>query len=175
MKMLKGVIFVLGGLFIMATIMGLLMPGHVIISKAEPMTGDSMKIFEQLSDLKKWKNWQPVFKADSAQVSYSEITDGVNSYAEWTTNGKKNRLLITEKKYPVVKISLQREGETDVVNILSLMPVQEQGNMQVQWEAITKLGWLPWQRFGGLFIERMSGPGYETALQSLKEYIESHQ
>lgn len=175
MNKLKGVVFVLGGLFIMATLMGLLMPGQVVISKAQPMTGDSLKIFEQLSDLRNWKNWQPVFKADSAQVNYSSVSDRVNSFAEWTTNAKKNRLLITEKKYPVVKILLQREGEKDVVNIFSLMPVQEQGNMQVQWEADSKLGWLPWDRFGGLFIENMSGPGYENSLKSLKEFIESHQ
>ena len=175
MKMLKGVIFVLGGLFIMATIMGLLMPGKVVITNAEPMTGDSAKIFEQVSDLRNWKNWQPVFKADSGQVNFSTASGQVNSFAEWTTNGKKNRLLIAEKKYPFVKILLEREGETDVVNIISLMQVQEQGNMQVRWDVITKLGWLPWQRFGGLFIERMSGPGYETALKSLKEYIEAHQ
>lgn len=174
MKLIKGVLFVLVGLFIMVTLISLLIPSRVVVTRAVPVTGDSLKIFDEVSDLKKWKDWQPVFQADSANIRYSTVTDNINSSAEWETNGKKNRVVITEKKYPVVKLALQREGENEVENIISLMPVQEQGNMQVQWTSVTKLKWYPWEKFGGIFLEKITGPGYEAALKSLKDYLETH-
>ena len=173
--MIKGVVFVLAGLFLLVTLISLLMPSKVVVARGVSMHGDSVKIFNQIADLKNWKNWQPVFKEDSADVRYSAVTDQVNSYAEWSTGGKVNKLVITEKKYPYITVALQRAGENDVQNMFSLMPVQEQGNMQVQWQSVTKLKWYPWEKFGGIFIEKMSGPGYEAALNALKEYVESHQ
>ena len=54
-----------------------------------------------------------------------------------------------------------------------MFPVQEQGNMQVQWQAVVHLKWYPWEKFSGIFIEKMAGQGYEDALQSLKSYVEN--
>ena len=175
MKMIKGVVFVLAGLFLLVTLISLLMPSKVVVVRGVSMHGDSVKIFNQIADLKNWKNWQPALKQDSAAVTYSAVTDQVNSEAQWSTAGKVNKLVITEKKYPYVTVALQRAGENDVQNMFTLMPVQEQGNMQVQWQSITKLKWYPWEKFGGIFIEKMTGPGYEAGLNSLKEYVESHQ
>jgi hypothetical protein len=175
MKMIKGVLFVFVGLFLLVTLISLLMPSKVVVARGVSMHGDSVKIFNQIADLRNWKNWQPVFKENSAGITYGPTTDQVNSYAQWTTGGKVNKLVITDKKYPTVTIALQREGENDVQNMFTLMPVQEQGNMQVQWQSITKLKWYPWEKFGGIFVEKMTGPGYEAGLNSLKEYVESHQ
>ncbi len=174
MKMLKGALFVFVGLFVMMTLISLLIPSKVVIAKATTVQADSVKLFKEISDLKNWKHWHPVFMNDSIGITYSEITDKVSSFASWTTTGKENKLVIAKISYPVVEILLQRAGENDVVNIFSVMPVLEQGNMQLQWQSITKLKWYPWEKFSGIFIEKMSGAGYEVALESLKKYLESH-
>ena len=175
MRALKGMLFVFAGLFILVTLISLLLPGRVVTTRAESMQGDSMKIFREISDLARWKDWQPVFMSDSAAISFSPVTDEQGSSAEWSSSGKKNKLIISEKKYPYVKILLKREGDNDLENILSVTPVQEQGNMQVQWEAINHLKWYPWQKFGGIFIEKISGTGYEEALKSLHRFMNEHQ
>jgi Polyketide cyclase / dehydrase and lipid transport len=172
MKLIKGAIFVFVGLFVMVTLISLLIPSRIVTARAVTVQADSTKLFNEISDLKNWKNWHPVFKADSTALSFSPITNQVNSTAEWTQNSKTYKVVIVEKKYPLVKINLQREGEKDIENILTLMPVQEQGNMQVQWQAVVHLRWYPWEKFGGIFIEKMAGQGYEDALQSLKKYVE---
>lgn len=174
MKMLKGALFVFVGLFVMMTLISLLIPSKVVIAKATTVQADSVKLFNEISDLKNWKHWHPVFMNDSAGITYSEFTDKIHSFASWTTTGKENKLLISKINYPVVEILLQRAGENDVINIFSVMPVLEQGNMQLQWQSITKLKWYPWEKFSGIFIEKMSGAGYEVALESLKKYLESH-
>ena len=112
---------------------------------------------------------------DSNRMNFSTSSTNVNDFVEWNSNNKINRILIVERKYPYIKILLQREGENDMENIIALREVQEQGNMQVQWTSITKLKWYPWEKFSGIFIEKMSGSGYEAALASLKTYVESHQ
>lgn len=175
MKMIKGAVFVFAGLFIFLTLISLLIPGRIVTTRAETVQADSLKLYSEISDLKNWKHWHPVFVQDSAAMQFSKSSNEVNDYAQWSTNGKTNTIIITEKKFPYVKFLLKREGENDMENILALREVQEQGNMQVQWTSITKLKWYPWEKFSGIFIEKMAGSGYETALASLKIYVESHQ
>ena len=172
--MIKGVLFVFVGLFFLIFLISLLIPSRIVITRATTLHADSVKLFNEISDLKNWKHWHPVFKNDSAAIHFSPVTNEINSAAEWKVLGKINRLIITEVKYPYVKIALQQAGQNDVENILSLLPVHEQGNFQVQWMSVTKLNWYPWEKFGGIFIEKMSGGGYESALSSLKDYIETH-
>ena len=174
MKMIKGVLFVFAGLFFLITLISLLIPSRIVITRATTVHADSVNLFNEISDLKNWNHWHPVFKNDPAAIHFSPVTNQINSTAEWKALGKINRLIITEVKYPYVKIALQQAGQNDVENILSLLPVHEQGNLQVQWMSITKLNWYPWEKFGGIFIEKMSGGGYESALSSLKDYIETH-
>ncbi len=175
MKILKGALIVFIGIFIFITLISLLIPSKIVTARAVAVNADSMSLFNEISDLKNWKHWHPVFIQDSASIKISNAANEEKEYAEWITKGKKNTILIIAKKYPSITFLLKREGENDSENTLSLMAVQEQGNMQVQWVSVIKLKWYPWEKFSGIFIEKMAGPGYEMALQSLKIYVESHQ
>ena len=175
MKILKGALIVFIGIFIFITLISLLIPSKIVTARAVAVQADSVRLYNEISNLKNWKNWHPVFMNDSGNIKISNVGNKENEYAEWITKGKKNTILITAKKYPSVTFLLKREGENDSENTLSLMAVEEQGNMQVQWVSVIKLKWYPWEKFSGIFIEKMAGPGYEMALQSLKLYVESHQ
>jgi len=175
MKVVKGALVVFIGLFIFVTLISLLIPSRIITTRAETVQADSVKLYSEIADLKNWKHWHPVFMQDSAKMNFSASSTNVNDFVEWSSNNKKNRILIAERKFPYIKVLLQRDGENDMENIIALREVQEQGNMQVQWTSITKLKWYPWEKFSGIFIEKMAGSGYEVALASLKKYVESHQ
>ncbi|MCY7293270.1 MAG: hypothetical protein LH615_13915 [Ferruginibacter sp.] len=175
MKILKGALIVFIGIFVFITLISLLIPSRIVTARAVAIQSDSIKLFNEISDLKKWKNWHPVFMNDTSAIKISSSVNMINDYAEWTTKGKKTSIVFTEVKYPIITFLLKREGENDSQNTISVMAVQEQGNMQAQWVAITKLKWYPWEKFSGIFIEKMAGSGYEIALQSLKSYVESHQ
>jgi hypothetical protein len=172
MGKVKAVLFVFVGLFILMTLISLLIPSRIVLVSATTLKADSMQLYEEVSDLQKWKRWHPVFKADSANINFSTPSNKINAYAEWETKGKKNRIVIISKVYPTVEIALQREGENDVRNILTILPVYEQGNMQVQWQSITTLKWYPWEKFSGIFIEKMAGSSNDLALESLKAFLE---
>jgi hypothetical protein len=172
MKLIKGALLVCIGLFVMITLISLLIPNRIVTARAVTVQADSIKLFAEISDVKNWKNWHPVLKSDTAALTFSTVTDQINSSVAWMQKGKSYKLIILEKKYPLVKINLQIDGEKDIENILTLMPVQEQGNMQVQWQSINHLKWYPWEKFAGIFMEKMVGEGNEEALQSLKKYVE---
>lgn len=172
MKMIKAVFFVFVGLTIMITLISLLIPSRIVTASAVSVQADSTKLFSEVSELKNWRHWHPAFKNDSSILNFTSSKNELNDIATWEQNGKAYQMVVTEKKYPLVKINIQAKGEKDVENVFTLMPVMEQGNMQVQWQAVTNLKWYPWEKFSGIFLEKMAGAGNEEALKSLKSFVE---
>lgn len=173
MKKLKGVLFVLAGLFIVVTLFSLLMPSKVMTVRSVLVHADGGLVLSEVADLKKWKRWQPVFANDSNNIKISEPSDKLNSFATWSTNSKENKLLITDINESQVKFSLTRKGEKDVANIVSVYPVKDNNGVQVEWRVLTTLRWYPWEKFRGIFLDKITGPGYEMALNNLKELTEN--
>jgi len=167
MRLVKGFILAMAGLFIMITLVSLLIPSRVVVSRGVEVNATAAKVFAEINNLRNWQHWHPVFKNDSSKVSYS------NSSCEWESNGKKNKFLITADSAQRVTISLEREGENAVTNYISVLPLSDSNRVQVEWRAVNKLKWYPWEKFYGIFIERFSGPGYEDALNGLKGYVEA--
>ena len=174
MRLIKGFIFALAGLFIMITLLSLLIPSTVIVARGVVVNAHAPKVIAEMANLHHWKHWQPVFKADSGKMIFGEDRTTKNSFCEWESNGKKNKFLITAVAENQITTSLLREGENDVVNIISILPLADTSQVQVEWKALTKLKWYPWEKFYGIFIEKLTGQGYEDALNGLKNYLESH-
>ena len=174
MRMIKGFLFVITGLFIMITLVSLFIPSRVIVVRGVEVNANSQKVFDEIRNFHNWHHWQPVFKADPAKMRYSADSTTAGSFCEWESNGKKNKLLFTTMDPNRVTVSLSREGEIDVTNVISVLPLSDSNRVQVEWQALTRLKWYPWEKFYGIFIEKMTGSGYEDALNSLKSYVESH-
>lgn len=172
MRLIKGFFFAVAGLSIVVTLFSLLMPSKVMTVRSVVIHAKSDKVFSEIADLEKWKHWHPVFMQDSTSMHFSETTSGVHSFAEWTTNGKKNKLLIVEVLPGQLKATLTRPGEHEINNYITVTPLKDSNNVQAEWTVITKLKWFPWEKFSGIFIDKMTGPGYENALNNLKELIE---
>jgi len=172
MRFLKGFVFAITGLFIVITLLSLLMPSKVMTVRSVVIHGTTQQVFAEIADLGNWKRWHPVFQQDSNTIEISNPSAGVNASAEWTTNGKKNKLLITEILSTQFKADLSRTGENTVANIISVTALKDSNNVQAEWRTLTKLKWYPWEKFSGIFVDKMTGPGYEAALNNLKELIE---
>ena len=172
MKMIKGFLFVVTGLFILITLVSLLMPSRIMTAKTVMINSDDSSIMAAIEDLQQWKNWHPVFMDEQAGVKIPGPSAGANAYAVWETNGKENKLQITNSTPGQVTLSLQRPGENEVINLFSLATIKDSPGIQVEWRTTTTLKWYPWEKFSGIFYDKMTGPGYEAALQSLKKYAE---
>ena len=164
----------MAGLFIMITLVSLLIPSNVQVTRGVVVNATAQQVFAQIANLQNWKNWQPVFKSNPLTLRFSKDSTTVNSYCEWESGGNQNKFIITAIGENQLTISLVRKGENDVVNRLSVLPLADPGQVQVEWSALTKLKWYPWEKFYGIFIEKISGGGYDEALKSLKFFVESN-
>ena len=174
MRLFKGFIIVLAGLFIFVTILSLFIPSKLVVTRAVVIHAPADKVFAEVSDLQNWKHWQPVFINDSAAIHFEKDAQGVSNSCSWESKGKKNKMSITGRKDNSLMATLSREGENDVLNTISILPLPDINQVQAEWSVLIKLKWYPWEKFYGIFIEKVSGQGYEDALNSLKNYTENH-
>ncbi len=174
MRLIKGFILALTGLFIMITLVSLLIPSQVMVARGVVINGSAKKVFAEISDLHNWPHWQPVFKNDSLKLNFSPLDNGPNRYCEWETRGKKNKIIIMVHGDHEITATLSRQGENDVENTITILPLADTNTVQVEWKALTKLKWYPWEKFYGIFIEKLTGQGYEDALNGLKTYVQDH-
>jgi hypothetical protein len=174
MRLFKGFFIVLTGLFVFITILSLFIPSRLMVSRAVVINANAGKVFNELSNLQNWKHWQPVFMKDSSQINLKTDANGMSNYCEWDSKGKKNIVEITKKNNNSIAAVLKRPGENDVENTISILPLTDSNRVQAEWNVMIKLKWYPWEKFYGIFIEKISGQGYEDALNSLKNYVENH-
>lgn len=175
MRFVKPFLFVATGFFILITLISLIIPSKVMTTKSVTIHAPNEKIAGAIKDLQMWRHWHPVFKADSAVMLISRPSTGVGAHAEWQQAGKKNSLTITGIFPEGLKIALARPGEKVVENSLLILPMEEAGTFHVEWRSLTRLKWYPWEKFAGIFVSDMTGPGYEAALNELKKYVETPQ
>jgi hypothetical protein len=174
MRLFKGFFIVLTGLFIFITILSLFIPSKLMVSRAVVINAGAGKVLSEVSNLQNWKHWQPVFKNDSANINYRTDANGISNYAEWNSKDQKNIIEITSKNNNSIAAILKRPGENDVLNTISVLPLADSNQVQAEWNVLIKLKWYPWEKFYGIFIEKISGQGYEDALNCLKQYVENH-
>ena len=174
MRLFKGFFIVLAGLFIFITILSLFIPSKLMVTRAVVINAKADKVFNEVSDLRNWKHWQPVFIRDSANIRFDVDANGASNSCTWESKGKENKMLITGKQNNAIAAILVRKGENDVLNTISILPLADSNQVQAEWNVLIKLKWYPWQKFYGLFIEKLSGQGYEDALNSLKAYTENN-
>lgn len=174
MRLFKGFFIVLAGLFIFITILSLFIPSRLMVTRAVVINAPAGKVFNEINNLHNWKHWQPVFINDSAKITFNTGADGVSDFCEWDSKGKKNTVTITSKSNNSIAAVLKRSGETDVQNTISILPLADSSQVQAEWNVLIRLKWYPWEKFYGIFIEKISGQGYEDALNSLKSYVENN-
>jgi hypothetical protein len=171
MKIAKGVLFAIAGLFLMVTLFSLLMPSRVVTTRAMVIQAPKKNIVSALQDLNQWKTWNPLFSGDSSTIMLSNPSSGIGAYIQWGKQ-QKNKFTITENLPEGVRFTLSRDGELPIENSIVALALQDSTGYQVEWTAVTKLKWYPWEKFAGIFTGEITGPGYESALAGLRDYAE---
>ncbi len=174
MRLFKGFFIVLLGLFVVVTIMSLFIPSKIMVTKGVVINADAEKVLAEIKNLQNWKHWQPVFMVDSSNLTFKDEENGIFKTCEWESKGKKNKITIKSQSKEGVNVSLNREGENEVLNTITVLPLSDTNQVQVDWNVLIKLKWYPWEKFYGIFIEKITGDGYEAALNSLKKHVEAN-
>ncbi len=174
MRVIKAFLVGATGLFIIITLFSLLIPSRVRVSRAVMINNTTVgKVYHQIANFENWKNWHPIFTVDSANLAGNPTAiTGTDSGCIITYHGRDVRVSLISADSTSVKFLLQADGENDVDNDILITSLPSQNAVQVEWRAITRLHWYPWEKFYGIFIDKLTGPGHEAALNGLKDFIE---
>lgn len=170
MKAVKGFLFVLTGLFILVTLFSLLMPSRIITVRSVDVDGSKAVVMQALNQLPAWKQWHPLL--ESKEVIFTNSDSGKGSKASWVEGGKTVTLTLTQVLDDGIAFTVDRKGDNTIDNNIIVAPINGTDSLQVEWRAVTKLKWYPWEKFSGIFVSDITGPGYQSALNSLKQYAE---
>lgn len=159
------------GMFIIMTLLSLLIPSRVVVSRTTLINNTSVaKVQQQIRSFNNWKNWYPVFKNETVHVKI----DSLSNTAQINYTGKTAGLQFTGSTDSSISFLTVAPGENDITNQIIALAVPNQNNVQVEWRAINRLKWYPWEKFYGIFVDKLTGGAYEAGLQGLKEYLETH-
>jgi hypothetical protein len=174
MRLIKAFLTGAIGLFLVMTMLSLLIPSKVKVSRTTLINNTTKtKVIEQVAILSNWKNWHPVFRNSDTKINMVTRAGNSNTSAEIIYGAKSVKLLVTSADSNSVKFTLQSPGESDLQNEIFISSIPNQANVQVEWRALNKLKWYPWEKFYGIFIDKLTGPGYEESLKGLKDYLET--
>ncbi len=174
MRLIKAFLVGAIGLFVIITLFSLLIPSRVRVSRAVLINNTTTNaVYQQIVNFDNWKKWHPIFTTDSAIIFWHPpAIVGKDSDCIILQRGKEVKIQLISADSNSVEFLLQAGGENDIDNDIVLSSLPGQNSVQVEWRAITKLHWYPWEKFYGIFIDQLTGPGYDAALNGLKEYLE---
>lgn len=172
MKAIKGILFVLTGLFVFITVLSLLMPSRVMMVRTQVIRAPQDSVFTQLKDLRNWTRWHPVFQQKDIKQVYGNVSSGKGAEVRWQSNSLENTLHITEDSAYTVQATLDRPGEPTTVYLIRVIPMNNPSEVEVEWKSVLHLKWYPWEKFSGMLIDKVTGPGYEEALRRLRDLCE---
>ena len=174
MRFIKAFLVGITGLFIVITLLSLLLPSEIKVSRAVVLNTTTGKAYTQISNLHNWKNWEPLFASDSAVKTFRDAVPGKNASCDIRYGEKQVHVEITTMDSVSVQFAMEENGGYRISNEINIAPVQAQNEVQVEWKALTKLHWYPWDKFYGIFIDRLTGPDYDEALNNLKSFLEKN-
>ncbi|MEP7143782.1 MAG: SRPBCC family protein [Ferruginibacter sp.] len=174
MRLIKAILAGATGLFVIITLFSLLIPAKVHVSRVVLINTTATEVYRQIANFENWKKWHPVFTTDSAKLYWdTQRIAGKDPGYRIVHHGKEIIITLLSADSASVRFLLQARGENDIDNdVVITKPPASPNFVQVEWRATTKLHWYPWEKWYGIFIDKLTGPGYEAALNGLKKDIE---
>ncbi|ULQ53921.1 SRPBCC family protein [Flavihumibacter fluvii] len=177
MKRLYRILLWLAGIVTLLIIVGALLPGTAAVSRSVTIKAPAGHVFGVLNDLKTYNAWMPWNQLDPAmKIEFSPVTKGRGAYYTWKSdhpkvgNGKLS--IIATEPGKLVNTSIEFGG-FDRAATAGWELVENNGTTEVTRSMTTDLTHNPFNRWFGLFFDKMIGPDFEKGLAQLKSKIEN--
>ena len=155
-------------LFAVITVIGLMFPSTVSVSRAIEVSTPKDTIYKYLNDIKYWKLWME--GADTNTITFeSAKTAGTGAVAKIGTG----EVTITHTT-PDSIYALWKSAEGNIQNsAFTIIQHLHDSGFTVQWYFQQKLNWYPWERFASLGNDKILGPVMEQSFDRLKKILET--
>lgn len=159
-------------LLVFLCVITVFLPSEITVSKSVFINANENKVAMQIEDFNNWKNWYPAFQNKNINVITS--TSGDSSFAMLTNeNRKKLAFSMGKRLADSINVLLSEEGKNNIIYQF-ILSTNVKGQTLFIWNIKTTLGWYPWKKLTGIFLDKITGPEYEAILQSLKITVEKN-
>lgn len=174
MKTLKIVGIVVLVLVVLFFGIAMFLPSEVHVERSLVIPASSEIVFNQINDLRKWKEWSPWHQMDpDMKITYEDFLSGEGASYRWDSNELGNgKLTITDSQpFQYIETEMDFMDQGTATGYYRLEPVEE--GTQVTWGFETDMGNGPVEKYMGLMMDSMVGSDFEKGLQNLKSYVKT--
>lgn len=140
-------------IFIIITLISLMFPSQIRISRAINLPNQRDSIFALL---KNEPAWHPAYFDSAASVQMRQL-----------------KKTVIEKTDSTLVYTLQQSERKKVTNGWQLYGTPASDSLTLQWYMDFRLSWYPWEKFSSLFYEKTYGAMMERGLNDLKKRLET--
>ncbi len=148
----------------------LFLPSKVTVSESTIINASKNKVSEQIADFNNWKNWYPAFQDKNINVNISPDNKNLLEIYSVTKHDTIFITLLADKKDSII-FSVAEDEINNQTYQFAMVPNGEAKTL-LTWNINVNLGPYPWRKFMGIFLDKISGPSYDDALQKLKTAAE---
>lgn len=171
MRLLRFVIFIIV-ICLFIFVIALLLPSKVTVAKSVLIKASPQKIESQIINFERWKNWYPAFRDQNVLlIKIPESTDKPSAIFK-DQSGKQITFKIVSADSQLIHVEVNSSNAAKV-NYQFIIARRLNDETQLTWNVNTDLGWYPWNRVQGIFLDKFSGVQYESALENLKHSAEN--
>jgi len=138
-------------LFVIVTLISLMFPSHIRLSKATNLPNERQRIF---SLIKNDSAWHPAYKDTASAKVFAAI--------------QKKVIEQTDSSFV---LQLQQANQKPVISGWQVYGTSASDSLTLQWYMDFSFRWYPWEKFSSLFYEKTYGMMMEQGLANLKEQL----
>ena len=162
MKLIRLALFSVLVLFAIASLIGMLLPAHVLVSRAVNITAPKDSILPYVKDIEQWKGWMDGMQQASVTITSPLHADLAGTIVDITS--------ITDST--IVSSWKTKSGNVQISTVRVIGDPAQKITI-VQWQFEQKLKWYPWERLGSMMNDKILGTMMEKNLANLKTLIET--
>lgn len=166
MKAVKGFLFVIIGMAVVLTLFSLIMPSSVSAVRNIGIISSRDSINAMIKDLPGYPQWYPGMRGNHPVVA------GDGKSISWKAGERMNKLSVVNVDTNAIRLKLESGKNEPVISDIYTTIYENEPGVNVEWRVHSKVKWYPWERFGGIFFDQVSGPTMLAGLENLKNLLE---
>lgn len=173
MRIIKILFIGLLVLSVVVMLISLLFPSTVTVSRDITIKAPASVIHRELISPDSWAKWYPQLDTIPARI-YKDENLKNGSTIQWKTNDVKNyRIVIREIDSFSVDVIFYTDEIQTMESRFLITTLDSDRNTRLQWKSLLQLGWKPWEKFSGIFAEKMLAPQMEIGLIKFRDYVQT--
>lgn len=161
MKLIRLALMSVLFLFVIASLIGIVLPSNVLVSRAVNITAPKDSIFPYIKDIEQWKQWMDGMQQASVHIHSALAADLAGTKVDITNVSDST----------VVSSWVTKNGHLQTSTIHFIGDPSQKITV-VQWQFEQKLKWYPWERLGSMMNDKILGTMMEKNLNNLRSLVE---